>query len=60
MNMSKNFKVAMITTVVVTLVASFGFGCAKGAKAAHESDGVDTVVVEDTTVVETFDTVYAE
>lgn len=58
--MSKNFKVAFVTTVVVILAAAFGFGCAKGVRTAHEGNGVDTVVVEDTTVVETFDTVYAE
>ena len=58
--MSKNFKVVFIATFVVVLAAAFGFGCTKGVRTAHENNGVDTVVVNDTTVVETFDTVYAE
>lgn len=45
---------------VICAVVCFGFASCTGCKSGQQHSDQDTIVIEDTVVVETFDTVYVD
>ncbi len=45
---------------VICAIICFGFASCTGCRSGQQQCNQDTIVVNDTTVIETFDTVYAD
>ena len=62
MNNIKNIKVIKMKKIlfVICAVVCFGFASCTGCRSSQQHHSQDTIVIEDTVVIETFDTIFVD